>query len=107
MSKEIKAKTKTMTKEKKEALGIGETLCDGFGDGWMTRAATDLFRVMVGFANFDKVELIFAIHKRKRNREGLVNCRTVENAAQDITDAWWAELRRLEALIMPELGDPT
>lgn len=54
-------------------------LAADFGDGWMTKNASDLCKIMVAFGNADAQDLVKTIsflHKRNC----LVNQRTVEKA---------------------------
>ena len=55
-----------------------------FGDGWMSRNAQDLFRILVAVGGFDAGELIAALP------EGRLNTRMIETAAAKVRGRYGA-----------------
>lgn len=60
-------------------------LAPTFGDGWLTKSASDLVRIAVVLAGFDRRELIPRL-ARVRSRGTLLNARTVERVMGEISD---------------------
>jgi hypothetical protein len=56
-----------------------------FGDGWLTKSAQDLCKIVIMFGGFDAAALVLAIHEIHKGT-GLANVTTVTNALQNLYD---------------------
>ena len=72
----------------------GPILTKDFGDGWASKPAVDLLKVMVTIAGFDLTDLMKTIFRIQRSKNSTINIRTVERAAMSVNHGWTVKGRK-------------